>query len=133
MGAYMTNPPKQRRSLADALSMPDGYDDVEFDPPRTGVDAEPIEAQINVYAIFGRMLGIEPGILRTVTKPWQDDPSTPPISYIEFSTRVADATYVAGQLNNTNLTELAIREAFDPSDIPDTLPTRGRPRRADEE
>lgn len=82
----------------------------------------------NAYAVIGAMLDIDPAILRALSEPWLQDPTTPPINMLDFATRVADAKMIAAQLNNTNLTELAIREAYDPKDIPPTLPTAGVPR-----
>lgn len=87
----------------------------------------------NAYAVIAAMFGIDPAVLRAVAAPWQADLSVPPITLVDFSVRVADAQKIAGGLNNTNLWELAIREAFDPRDIPPSLPTPGIPRRADED
>lgn len=84
------------------------------------------------YAVIAQMLGVDVTVLRAIADPWVTDQTRAPISAEEFAHRLADAPVIAGQLNNTNLWELAIREAMPAADVPSTLPTAGVPRRADE-
>ncbi|MGF6641876.1 hypothetical protein [Paraburkholderia sp. MM6662-R1] len=88
------------------------------------------QPQPSGYAVIARMLGLDVTMLRAVAAQWETDPNTPPLTLLQFAVRCADAHVVAQTLNNTNLWELAIHEAFDPKDIPHTLPTLGVPRLA---
>lgn len=80
------------------------------------------------YAVIAQMLGVDVTVLRAVSEQWAADPTKPAITWIEFEKRLTDAQAIAEGLNNTNLWELAIREAMDQTDIPLTLPTAGVPR-----
>jgi hypothetical protein len=80
------------------------------------------------YAVIAQMLGVDVMVLRAVCQHWIEDENAPAIGIEKFGDALAEAEGIAARLNNTNLYEQAIIEAFDPADVPRTLPSGGVPR-----